>query len=371
MEIIVIGGGLSGLISSILLARNQWNVTLIEKKDYPFHRVCGEYISNEVIPFLKEHKLYPEELSPVDITDFQLTDTSGRSMGMKLDLGGFGISRYAFDHWLAKKAIETGVNLRTNTTVTNVSFSGQQFTVTTNKDTYHARYVAGTFGKRSILDRKLNRPFFKKKSPFIGVKYHLKNDSLAKRCISLHNFKGGYCGISRVEDNIYNLCYLSKRSNLKESENIMDMEKRILFQNPHLKDIITSSTFLFDQPKVINEVSFAPKEPVYDHVLMTGDAAGMITPLCGNGMAMAIHGAKLLAEHLQNHIQSNTSRSALEETYQSNWRKTFQVRHWAGRQIQKSLFGTPYSSRFAVTLGKTSKPISRWLMSQTHGVPFN
>jgi flavin-dependent dehydrogenase len=26
---------------------------------------------------------------------------------------------------------------------------------------------------------------------------------------------------------------------------------------------------------------------------MIGDTAGLITPLCGNGMAMAIHGAKL------------------------------------------------------------------------------
>ncbi|WP_416171529.1 NAD(P)-binding protein [Algoriphagus boritolerans] len=50
-RIIVVGGGLAGLISSILLARKDRKVLLLEKKIYPFHRVCGEYISNEVLDF--------------------------------------------------------------------------------------------------------------------------------------------------------------------------------------------------------------------------------------------------------------------------------------------------------------------------------
>jgi flavin-dependent dehydrogenase len=31
-----------------------------------------------------------------------------------------------------------------------------------------------------------------------------------------------------------------------------------------------------------------------EDMLMIGDTAGLIHPLCGNGMAMAIHSAKLL-----------------------------------------------------------------------------
>ncbi|MFZ9046026.1 MAG: NAD(P)/FAD-dependent oxidoreductase [Cyclobacteriaceae bacterium] len=371
MKLTIIGGGLSGLISAILLARKNWDVTLIEKKEYPFHRVCGEYISNEVIPFLEKHGLYPTELGPASLTDFQLSDTSGNTLDMKLDLGGFGISRYTFDQWLAKKAVAVGVNLLTGTQVNDVAFSGNKFHVLSTKGEMLCDYVLGTFGKRSNLDRSLNRPFFKKRSPFIGVKYHLKNEKLSDKLIALHNFEGGYCGVSRVENGIFNLCYLSQRSNLKKSDSIESMEKTVLYQNPHLKDIFQQSTFLFDQPKVINEVSFSPKEPVYNHILMTGDAAGMITPLCGNGMAMAIHGAKLLVEHMENHRKKNSSREELESSYSHIWKKTFQKRHWAGRQIQKSLFGAPFSSRLAVSLGRTSKSAANWLMSKTHGQPFS
>ncbi len=59
-ENVVIGGGLAGLIATNLLAKKGKHVLLIEKKTYPFHRVCGEYISNEVEGFLKSEDLFTD-----------------------------------------------------------------------------------------------------------------------------------------------------------------------------------------------------------------------------------------------------------------------------------------------------------------------
>ena len=61
-EVAIIGGGLAGLINAILLKRAGLDVVLFEKNTYPFHRVCGEYISNEVLPFLQSNELFPYEL---------------------------------------------------------------------------------------------------------------------------------------------------------------------------------------------------------------------------------------------------------------------------------------------------------------------
>ena len=52
-DIIIIGGGLAGLISAIHLSKAGLSVTLIEKNEYPKHKVCGEYISNEVLAYLQ------------------------------------------------------------------------------------------------------------------------------------------------------------------------------------------------------------------------------------------------------------------------------------------------------------------------------
>ena len=60
---------------------------------------------------------------------------------------------------------------------------------------------------------------------------------------------------------------------------------------------------------------------------MLGDAAGLITPLCGNGMSMALHAAKLLGELLNNFLEQNQenspinfqNRKQLEQEYEKIW----------------------------------------------------
>ena len=123
-DIIIIGGGLAGLISAIQLAEAGLSVLVIEKKTYPFHRVCGEYISNEVVPFLRSIDAYPEALQPKSIQRLLLTSASGRSETMPLDLGGFGVSRYALDDFLYQRAQRAGAEFLLETSVQGRHFSG-------------------------------------------------------------------------------------------------------------------------------------------------------------------------------------------------------------------------------------------------------
>ena len=51
-DVIIIGGGLAGLCNAIHLSKFNKKVLLVEKNEYPKHKVCGEYISNEVLPYL-------------------------------------------------------------------------------------------------------------------------------------------------------------------------------------------------------------------------------------------------------------------------------------------------------------------------------
>lgn len=367
-DVSVVGGGLAGLISAILLVREGWSVSLFEKKQYPFHRVCGEYISNETLPFLRANGLFPEELNPEKITRFQLTSVNGKSAELSLDLGGFGISRYAFDNFLYKKAIEAGVKVYCNTSVEEVQYRNDDFVLKTSTDEYHTRLVIGAFGKRSKLDHTLSREFIRRRSPYVGVKYHVRIDH-EPGLIALHNFKDGYCGISNVEDGKTNLCYLTHRNNTKKFGNVHEMEKAVLSTNPFLRSIFRDAVFLPDKPEVINEISFETKHPVEHHVLMAGDAAGMITPLCGNGMAMAIHSAKIVADWGNKFLRNGITREVMETSYRSEWNKQFALRLWVGRRVQ-GLFGSEGASNFAVNLANYIKPVAKFLVQQTHGRPF-
>jgi flavin-dependent dehydrogenase len=369
-DVIIVGGGLAGLVSAVLLSRSGLQVTLVEKKDYPHHKVCGEYISNEVVPFLKRHDLYPGTLAPVSIHRFMLTSVSGKSSYMPLDLGAFGISRYALDHFFFLKAQEAGVTVLTQTAVQDVIFRDDIFELTLPQNKkLNSRLVIGAYGKRSRLDKQLERKFTTQRSPYIGVKYHLKT-SFPEDLIALHNFRGGYCGISRVEDGRYNMCYLGNRKDLRRYGSIEAMERAVLWENPHLKKLFTESEFLFEKPEVINEISFAPKQPVEQHILMSGDTAGLITPLCGNGMAMAIHSAKLLSDLIiQYYRPGDFPRPQLEQAYDRAWRQLFATRLWVGRNVQR-LFGSALVSELGVGLVGHSPLLARQIMKRTHGQVF-
>jgi menaquinone-9 beta-reductase len=188
--------------------------------------------------------------------------------------------------------------------------------------------------------------------------------------VALHNFDGGYCGISNVEDGNTNLCYLVHRDALKKCGSIEALERDVLFKNPHLQSIFSNSDFLFDKPETINEISFETKEPVHQHVLMAGDAAGMITPLCGNGMAIAIHASKIVSELVTRFCRDDAyTRTNLEHDYATQWRALFANRLWFGRQVQK-LFGNRTASNLAIQLALHSNPIAKAIVKRTHGEVF-
>ena len=369
MQVIVVGGGISGLLTAIQLATAGIQCYVVEKKNYPFHRVCGEYISNETVPFLESRDLFPKQFNPPRIQRFQLSSVRGKNKILPLDLGGFGISRYTFDFFLYDKAKSLGVIFYLKEEVEKILFDHDRFFVKTLNRQLEADIVIGAFGKRSKVDIQLDRSFIQKRSPYVGVKYHIKTDH-PNDLIALHNFEGGYCGISNVEDGKTNLCYLTHRENVRRFKSIKEMEEAVLFKNPFLKNIFTNSQFLFYKPETINEISFETKLPVEAHILMTGDAAGMITPLCGNGMAMAIHSAKVVSDLIVKYTkQKNFSRALLEQQYIDAWNKLFKKRLWFGRQVQK-LFGNEWASNAAVNLAINIRPLTNMIIRGTHGDPF-
>lgn len=371
-DVAIIGGGLAGLSLAILLAEESFHVIVLEKETYPFHRVCGEYISLESWNFLEELG-YP--LSNMDlplIKQLIVSAPDGNYIQHTLPLGGFGISRYKIDAELAQLAKAKGVTVVENTKVNDIMFDGERFTVQCTHNTIQSTVAAGSFGKRSNLDVKWKRPFITEKSNrlnnYIGVKYHVKAGYPADT-IALHNFSDGYCGISQVEEGHYCLCYLTTARNLQNAGSIAAMEKTILRRNPFLEQLFASVEFLWEQPVTIAQISFDKKSQVEDHIIMIGDAAGMITPLCGNGMSMALHGSKIAAGVITKFLQRQTSRSQMEELYSTQWNTAFRKRLRTGRFIQR-MFGKPWLTNIFIKIVKPFPKFISYLIRQTHGEPF-
>jgi flavin-dependent dehydrogenase len=229
--------------------------------------------------------------------------------------------------------------------------------------------VIGAFGKRSNIDQKLNRNFIQKKSPWLAVKAHYSGD-FPNDLVGLHNFKGGYCGISKVEDNKINICYLADYITFKQYKNIDDYQKNVLFENPNLKKIFQNSTLIFAKPITISQISFDEKSAVENHILMIGDTAGLIHPLCGNGMAMAIHSAKIVAELVEKFYYNQIkSRAELEHIYEKQWNYNFKKRLKIGRFLA-NLLQKPKISETLMRILVTFPFLLPFIIKKTHGKPI-
>ncbi|GEP51851.1 geranylgeranyl bacteriochlorophyll reductase-like protein [Flavobacterium noncentrifugens] len=336
-HIIIVGGGLAGLTSAIHLSKNGFPVTVIDKNKYPRHKVCGEYISNEVLPYLDWLGINPEVLHPTKIREIIFSTGTGKIIHGNLPLGGFGISRFAFDHYLFQKAVSQNCKV-VEETVTEIDFSNDEFLVTlSNNEILKSKIVIGAFGKRSNLDQKMHRDFIVKKSPWLAVKGHYKGN-FPDETVGLHNFKGGYCGVSKVENDTINICYLADFETFKQYKNLDEYQKNVVYKNPVLKAVFENATAIFEKPLTISQISFDKKKCVENRVLMVGDTAGLIHPLCGNGMAMAIHSAKIVSESVTKYLkQESLSRESLEKEYHKSWNSHFSKRLKMGRFLGKLL----------------------------------
>lgn len=368
-NVIIVGGGLAGLTSALHLSKKGLSVLLIEKNEYPQHKVCGEYISNEVLPYLKALDFNPFDYGAKNITDFTLSTQGGKSISTKLGSGGFGISRYCIDWELSKKAKECGAQIL-HENVIDIQFSDDQFKVFTNDNKqYNSELVIGSFGKRSNLDVKMNRAFIQKASPFLGVKAHYKGD-FPEDAVGLHNFKGGYCGVSKVETNNINICYIADYKSFKKYKNIDDYQKMVLSKNKYLKEVFEKYELVFEKPITISQVSFSAKRPVENHILMCGDSAGMIHPLAGNGMSMAIRGAQMACQQILKYKAGElNSRSELERVYTKIWNKEFSSRLKAGHIIAR-IFRLGIVSELIMVFLRTFPSVLPSIIKRTHGKPM-
>ncbi len=369
-DIIIIGGGLAGLTAAIHLAKSGQQIILIEPQGYPKHKVCGEYISNEVLPYLQSLDIDVEQLAPSHITQLQISTQEGKLLQSELPLGGFGVSRYKLDHLLYTIALKNKVQIIKSKVIEVNKVKNKYECVTADQRIFTSTFVIGAYGKQSKLDTTLTRDF-NTTAPWLAVKGHYTGQ-WKEHHVALHNFKGGYCGISAVEDDRINVCYLAHYDSFKKYKNITDFQEHVLYRNPYLKQFFSTATPLFKTPLTISQVNFAKKKTTEKGIFMIGDSAGLIHPLCGNGMAMAIQSAQLLCTLLLQNSRSTSpkSQAALAQLYTKQWNDTFAKRIRAGRSIQKIITHKGLQ-QCAYSIAKLAPQIVPKIIRQTHGNPIS
>lgn len=368
-DVAIVGAGLAGSSLAIQLARRGFSVFLAEKQRFPAHKLCGEFLSTESSALLGRLGVLDavHAAGARVVRHAVLTGSGGGRLEVPLPGTAVGLSRYCLDAILWARARAVGVDARDGCHVQDVQ-QGQDglFTVTIPDGVVRARLVIGAHGKRSRLDGRLERRFLGDRSGLVAFKAHFTGLDLAER-IEMHAFPGGYCGLSPVEDGRVNVCWISDAGALRAGGGTPDgMLETVLPCNPALGARLRSLHRVSARFEAVGQVSFRRKGLFDGGLCMIGDAAAMITPLCGDGMAMALDTAEIAAVLAASYLQGALSRPAFERAYARAWKRRFARRLRVGRLLHAA-FAHPATAGMMVRAGSAVPGLASWLVRSTRG----
>jgi flavin-dependent dehydrogenase len=237
--------------------------------------------------------------------------------------------------------------------------------------------VIAAHGKRAALDRSLGRRFLRRPQPYLAFKAHFSGPPLPRR-IDLHGFPGGYCGMSEIESGagarLANVCLLVRepvfqRVSLGKPDPIESFVDWLQGQNPRLAAWLSQARRVDERWLSIAQVPFGPKRPVVNDVLMAGDSAGLIAPLAGDGIAMALRGGQMAAEHTLGFLAGSVPGAQFTHGYARAWRSEFGARLRLGRLLQPLMLRPPLLGP-ALRLLNAAPALARYLVTHTRAPSY-
>jgi flavin-dependent dehydrogenase len=370
-DAVVIGAGPAGSAAATLLARAERRVLLIEKDRFPRNKVCGEFLSAQALPLLERLGVVREieACGPEEIHAGRLELRGGTSVAFRLDKPALGLSRYRLDHLLAAHAQAAGAQVWFGTRVLSASPQNGGFRIRcvteAHESEVRAAAVIGAWGRWDALDRNLGRRFLGDRARYFGWSRDYENDPALAGEVRLYAFRGGYCGLSRVEGGAVNLAGVVSASWHKRLghswEAVMAHARR---ENPALDADLSNLSpgpigFLGTGP-----VFFTRKPCVERGILMAGDAAGFLDPFSGQGQTMALASGMLAAETIERALGGEIPFEALPREYARAWKLRF-ARRFEWSAVFRSLMLNPVLGPAAARLG--GDRLVRSAVAKLHG----
>ncbi len=374
-DVAIAGGGPAGCSAAIRLAQAGASVVLCEARTYLHDKVCGEFLSPECALLLNRLGLggLLAAHGAVPIGTASLAAPDGATWETLFPAPAWGLSRRALDGALAEEAGAAGVEVCTDTRVLEIAGNlGEAFRLRLRRDgrdcSLGARAVIAAHGKRSSLDRALGRRFVTRRAPYVALKAHFRGPRLPGR-IELNVFHGGYCGLSEIENGAANLGLLVREEVFRAvagsgPATVDRFVAWLCLQNPRLDAWLGQAQRLHARWLSIAQIPFSPKEAVLGDVLLAGDAAGVIAPLAGDGIAMALRSGGLAADHVLRFLDGQLSAVELRQTYAARWACEFGPRLHLGRVLQPLLM-RPHVAGLALRLLRLAPGIGRALVRAT------
>lgn len=326
IEYLIIGGGVAGLSTANRLCDLGFSPVVVEAGTYPAHKVCGEFLSPEVLPVLAEWSIVPPcSIRQVDFfvaqkkISFQLPEPAG------------SFSRYELDTALVQRAESLGARFLCNTKVDHLERhqnNGDQLYLVklSTGQTLQAKNIF--VGSGRVTSQNTSKSTFVPK--YFGFKAHFSGIDLPE-ILQMYSLPGAYLGISNVNKGIANLACLADVAFLPISGTPEEYVQKVLAlpEANHIRRILSDGSMVNAKWMTVYAPAFGVREiPDWAHAYFVGEAAGTIPPATGDGLGMAITSGVMAADYAVRRDWQG---------FKEAWRKRYASRILVGRGLHRIL----------------------------------
>ena len=255
------GGGPAGACAALAALREGAAAVVQERSHFPRHKVCGEFLSPEIVSVFEDLKIADEFHAAVPALIRRMRICIGSTVRTApLPEVAFGLSRYALDHMLLTAARDRGAHIA-ECNAFEIDASGR-----------------GTEPLAGSGDR------------LFGFKTHFEGST--DDAVELYFGDRTYTGVNCVEAGSTNVCGLAPESLLKR----IDFEPdELIARSPalraRLEPLRRTMKWHFTGPLTFRQ------RWAEDNAMLAGDALSFVDPFTGSGMLCAAVTGSLAGVH--------------------------------------------------------------------------
>jgi flavin-dependent dehydrogenase len=358
-DVIVVGGGPAGATAAACCAQRGLRVALVEHARFPRHKVCGDVINLNCWPVLERLGVAwkIQELPHQMIEGASFTTMSRHTLTVPLPRPTVAIRRSLLDAALLDHARSCGVHAIENDTVHDVLVNRR---VVTSCGEYVARIaIIGADGRHSVVARKagLARPR-RGSHQHVAFQSHFRAPVTLDHRVQLHLFRGGYCGLVRVDTERTNLCIVTGPWAARFHHDCEALFAHTVWQNPHFRELGVGPEPL-EPLRSAHPLQALPNRAAGHGVFLAGDALRVMEPFTGQGIFFALRTGEMAAEAI-----GHPSRG--EERYAAAAAKLYRQRGRTNDCLRRAMY-CERAARLVIPLMQHTPRLARWLADNVLG----
>jgi menaquinone-9 beta-reductase len=337
-DVAIVGAGPAGASAALSLHGSNLSVALIDKSEFPRDKICGDALSPDVVNQLNmlpldtgamfdqfEEKIWCKAVRFVS-PNFSHADVSLNQR----NITGYVSPRIDFDQFMYSQAIKSdGVTPIIGSGIKNIQRNADGLILElASGEQIKANVVLGADGANSAVARCLSEDKMDKNHHCAGLRQYYEGVTgfSEDNAVELHFYKDllpGYFWVFPLPGNRANVgigmlsSFVSKRK-----PNLKKKLKEIIEDHPNIRDRFKDATALEEVKGFGLPLGSKKRNLSGDRFLLLGDAASLINPLSGEGIANAIRSGRVAADYLKS-ASGNYSGKSMKaydrEIYRRMW----------------------------------------------------